>query len=55
MIAVQRTTFSGQSVFSGDAITATATDAAGDTSEFSACMPYLNDTIFADGFDPSLK
>jgi parallel beta-helix repeat protein len=39
-------------LFGGDAITATATDAAGDTSEFSACMPYLNDTIFADGFEP---
>jgi hypothetical protein len=42
-------------LLSGEAITATATDQAGDTSEFSACMSYLNDTIFADGFDPSLK
>ena len=39
-------------LFSGEAITATATDQAGDTSEFSTCMSYLNDTIFADGFDP---
>jgi parallel beta-helix repeat protein len=36
----------------GEAITATATDAAGDTSEFSACVIYFNDTIFADGFNP---
>ena len=33
-------------------ITATATDAAGNTSEFSTCEPYIDDTIFADGFDP---
>jgi parallel beta-helix repeat protein len=39
-------------LFSGEAITATATDQAGDTSEFSTCMSYLNDTIFADGFEP---
>jgi hypothetical protein len=37
----------------GSGITATATDTAGNTSEFSACVPYLNDTIFADGFDPN--
>jgi parallel beta-helix repeat protein len=42
-------------LLSGEKITATATDQAGDTSEFSACTSYLNDTIFADGFDPSLK
>jgi len=36
----------------GTGITATATDAAGNTSELSACVPYLNDTIFADGFEP---
>lgn len=32
-------------------ITATATDAVGDTSEFSLCIPYIDDTIFADGFE----
>lgn len=41
------------SIFNGDSITATATDASGNTSEFSACQAYLNDTIFADGFEPS--
>ena len=32
-------------------ITATATDASGNTSEFSACATYLNDTLFHDGFE----
>lgn len=36
----------------GTGITATATDAAGNTSELSGCVPYLNDTIFANGFEP---
>ena len=36
---------------SGAIITATATDASGDTSEFSACASYVNDTIFVDGFE----
>jgi hypothetical protein len=36
----------------GAGITATATDTSGNTSEYSACVPYLNDTIFADGFEP---
>ncbi|MGA9422555.1 MAG: right-handed parallel beta-helix repeat-containing protein [Rhodanobacteraceae bacterium] len=36
----------------GEAMTATATDTAGDTSEFSACTSYINDSIFANGFDP---
>ena len=35
----------------GAGITATATDSNGDTSEFSACIPYTDDTIFANGFD----
>jgi parallel beta-helix repeat protein len=34
----------------GAAITATATDSVGNTSEFSACVAYFNDTIFEDGF-----
>lgn len=32
------------------AITATATDAVGNTSEFSRCSTYVNDEIFANGF-----
>ena len=39
-------------------ITATATAKASgvvnDTSEFSACFPYTDDTIFANGFDPGI-
>jgi hypothetical protein len=35
----------------GAGIVATATDSVGNTSEFSACIPYVNDTIFANGFD----
>ena len=42
----------------GEMITATATaqapGVAGDTSEFSACFPYFDDTIFASGFDQAL-
>ena len=33
-------------------ITATATDSANDTSEFSKCFAYTNDTIFANDFEP---
>ncbi len=40
----------------GEVITATAAPISGgalnDTSEFSACFPYTDDTIFANGFDP---
>ncbi len=35
----------------GSVITATATDADGNTSEFSACQAYQDDVIFADGFE----
>lgn len=35
----------------GEAISVTATDADGNTSELSACMSYIDDVIFADGFD----
>ncbi len=35
----------------GAAITLTATDAAGNTSEFSPCRAYVNDRIFRDGFN----
>ncbi len=35
-------------------ITATATDASGDTSEFSQCFNYTNDQIFGNGFDPGI-
>jgi len=38
----------------GEMITATATDSANNTSEFSACFPYTDDTIFANGFQPGL-
>ena len=37
----------------GWSIIATATDAAGNTSEFSLCTSYVNDTIFRNGFDPA--
>lgn len=53
--AISFTTDPLLTLFGGEAITATATDPADDTSEFSACVSYLNDVIFADGFDPSPK
>jgi len=37
--------------FSGQYVTATATGASGNTSEFSACTGYVDDTIFVAGFD----
>jgi len=37
--------------FASRAVTTTATDAAGNTSEFSACTTYVDDSIFSDGFD----
>ena len=37
--------------FTGSRITATATDSVGNTSEFSACRLYTDDTIFTDGFN----
>ena len=36
----------------GSAITAVAIDSLGNTSEFSACQTYVDDTIFADDFEP---
>ena len=43
---------SSSPLFGGSKITATATDASGNTSEFSACQNYTNDDIFANGFEP---
>lgn len=34
--------------------TALASGVANDTSEFSACFPYTDDTIFANSFDPGI-
>jgi len=48
-VAVQ----SPQAIGNGWSIIATATDAAGDTSEFSLCRSYVNDTIFSNGFEPA--
>jgi hypothetical protein len=39
------------SLVAGAGITATATDSADNTSELSACVPYGDDTIFANGFE----
>ncbi len=39
------------SLLNGSKINATATDASGNTSEFSVCANYLNDTLFANGFE----
>ena len=40
-------------LLSGVQITTTATDSLGNTSEFSPCATYVNDGIFADGFEPT--
>jgi len=44
----------GASNLAGRYITLTATNALGDTSEFSACVAYVCDQIFAQGFDTSI-
>jgi Right handed beta helix region len=43
----------GTPLLDGSRINATATDANGNTSEFSVCATYLNDTLFTNGFDPA--
>ena len=40
------------SIIPGAGITATTTDSVDNTSELSACVPYNDDTIFANGFEP---
>ncbi|MEO5626858.1 MAG: hypothetical protein ABIQ70_12690, partial [Dokdonella sp.] len=35
-------------------ITSLATDSLNNTSEFSNCATYVDDTIFASGFDPTI-
>lgn len=40
-------------ILTGSTLTSTATDSLGNTSEFSACQSYTDDTLFANGFDPS--
>ncbi len=37
-------------ILTGSTITSTATDSLGNTSEFSACRAYVDDTLFANGF-----
>ncbi|MEP6485185.1 MAG: right-handed parallel beta-helix repeat-containing protein [Rudaea sp.] len=39
----------------GSKINSTATDANGNTSEFSTCANYLNDTLFTDGFEAAAQ
>jgi hypothetical protein len=43
------------SIPAGAGVTATATDSSGNTSEFSACVPYsIEDRIFANGFEVAI-
>ncbi len=38
-------------ILTGSTLTSTATDSLGNTSEFSACQAYVDDTLFANGFE----
>jgi len=45
------TAYLAGSLQDGWSVTATATDVDGSTSEFSSCIAYVSDVIFADGFE----